>query len=298
MFEIFKRRPKCRLAIGAIFRNEREYLLEWVAWHQSQGVEKFIIYDNESDDGTLELLKELDKHSIIDLYSIRRGEKAQIKAYERILSDYNDSAELVTFIDADEFLMPQGEDQAVETIYALFSDKNVGALAINWRIYGTSGHIKQTDGLVVDRFTMAALDNHVRNHYIKSVYRPDIVKDVFCHRAVLKKGWRYINTEASEVDFATLDGGVIPIKSGGTSGMTCRVCSSGLRVNHYAIKSQEEFIKKKKYRGDAILGMAHVKSDGYYKEFNQNDVYVPVHEAHYERFIRCYKILLDKIGIS
>ena len=80
MFDFLKKKIKVSIAIGAIFRNEKEYILEWIAWHQSQGIDKFIIYDNESDDGTFELLELLQKHSVIDLYSIGRQDKSSDKS--------------------------------------------------------------------------------------------------------------------------------------------------------------------------------------------------------------------------
>jgi len=34
----FLKSPKITLAIAAIFRNEKDYILEWIAWHQAQGM--------------------------------------------------------------------------------------------------------------------------------------------------------------------------------------------------------------------------------------------------------------------
>jgi hypothetical protein len=298
MFDFLKKKIKVSIAIGAIFRNEKEYILEWIAWHQSQGIDKFIIYDNESDDGTFELLELLQKHSVIDLYSIGRQDKVQIKAYEQILSDYKSKVDLLTFIDADEFLVPYGEQRAIDHITDLFSDESVGGLALNWRNYGTSGQVDQLDGFVIDRFTQAASDERHRNHYIKSVYRPKLVKDIYPHRAVLDKRYRYINSSGENAVFATYERGIKPILTGATSGVTDTICDMRLRVNHYALKSHEEFTKKKKYRGSSMFGADRVKSDGYFKEFDLNDIELPINSSlHYSRFRESYTRLLSLLGL-
>lgn len=49
--------PPLRLGIGAIFRNEAPYITEWVAHHRVLGVDQFFIADNDSIDGTSQLLR-------------------------------------------------------------------------------------------------------------------------------------------------------------------------------------------------------------------------------------------------
>lgn len=58
---------KKKLCIGAIFKNEYPYILEWIAWHKLCGFDKIIIADNDSDDGTRELLQALDDLGEINL---------------------------------------------------------------------------------------------------------------------------------------------------------------------------------------------------------------------------------------
>ena len=294
MLRLFNRK-KYRLVIGAIFRNEVEYILEWIAWHQSQGVEKFIIFDNYSDDGTFELLEKLKKKDIIDLYRIERGDKVQLEAYKKILMLCDSGIDYIGFIDADEFIMPQDNKKLIDHLDIAFKDDNVGALAINWRIYGTSGNTYQTDDFVINRFVKCATDDHLRNHYIKSIYRPNAVDKIFPHRATLKKGFKYITTTGEFASFATSNCSLVKVDGMQTTGMTFNVCSKLLRVNHYAIKSDEEFLNKKKYRGDVMSGAEHIKSDGYFREFNCNDIEVPIDKDHYNNFLNSYRLLFDEI---
>ena len=48
--------PKPYLSICAIYRWEGPYLREWVAFHRLMGVERFFLYDNDSDDEHREAL--------------------------------------------------------------------------------------------------------------------------------------------------------------------------------------------------------------------------------------------------
>src|SRR6188474_819157 len=98
-----------RTAIVAIFKNECEYVLEWIAYHRAViGINDFIIADNISDDGTTQLLEALDQAGLIKrIVFPRESESAgpQIPAYNHILEQFKDQYDYFLFIDADEFLV-------------------------------------------------------------------------------------------------------------------------------------------------------------------------------------------------
>ncbi|WHI50417.1 glycosyltransferase family 2 protein [Microbulbifer sp. MLAF003] len=54
-----------KFGIAAIFKNEYEYILEWIVYHQLIGVDAFYIADNVSDDGSSQLLEALDSLGVI-----------------------------------------------------------------------------------------------------------------------------------------------------------------------------------------------------------------------------------------
>ena len=47
--------PDLGVAMAAITKNEGPFIAEWVAYHYLLGVEHFVIYDNRSDDATVEV---------------------------------------------------------------------------------------------------------------------------------------------------------------------------------------------------------------------------------------------------
>jgi hypothetical protein len=54
-----------KTAVCAICKNELPYILEWIFHQKNVGFDTIYIYDNDSDDGTSELLIQLDKAGII-----------------------------------------------------------------------------------------------------------------------------------------------------------------------------------------------------------------------------------------
>lgn len=282
LFNLFKKNPT--LAIAAIFRNEKEYVLEWLAWHRSQGIQHFIIYDNESDDGTTELLQQLHSAGLINLHSIARQDKVQYLAYNQLFNIYKKKFDLIAVIDADEFIMPMDVNSASEEIHQLFKDPKVGGLAINWRIFGSNKYQSKPDGPVLDHYTMAANDQRLLNHFIKSVYRTKAVSQIFVHMGAVSPGYRYINTQGNDVIFSTEKTLPTPTEKNKRTGVSQTISPHKLRVNHYATKSVEEFTNKKKNKGRPASSKDTVLGNKYFQEFDLNDDEVLIQEQHNNAF--------------
>ena len=73
--------PRYYLAICAIAKNEGPYFHEWIEWHRKQGVEKFYIYDNESTDGTREVLEPYIASGLAD-FTYFPGQKMPLAAHD------------------------------------------------------------------------------------------------------------------------------------------------------------------------------------------------------------------------
>ena len=103
-----RREPRaCAWPIGAIFKNEGPYILEWVAYHRALGIDRFFVADNGSDDGSSEFLAALDRAGVLD--HIPPGYARPAAAAARLCRDlrrHGAQADWIAFIDADEFLWP------------------------------------------------------------------------------------------------------------------------------------------------------------------------------------------------
>ncbi len=251
------------LAIAAIVKNEADGLLEWIAFHRLVGVSHFLIADNDSDDGTRELLLSLSRIGIVTLFDFpnRGEEKPQQSAYTKILQNCPANIDILAFIDADEFILPMnGELSLLPFVNSVFSDPSVGAVALNWAIFGSSGILFHENGLVIERFIKRATQNFSSNHHYKSLVRPQLVSYFpNPHHALLSSG-RYIDVLGNDL--------VLNAKHG--AGLSAEVLWNNARVNHYAVKSLEEFVVGKSRKGSASKS-GRVKHKKYFNGHDKND---------------------------
>ena len=251
------------LAIAAIVKNEADALLEWIAFHRIVGVSHFLIADNDSNDGTRELLLSLSRIGIVTLFDFpnRGEEKPQQPAYTNILQNCPANIDVLAFIDADEFLLPMnGEVSLLPFVNRVFSDPGVGAVALNWAIFGSSGKLFYENGLVIERFINRATQSHFSNRHYKSIVRPQFVSFFpNPHHALLTSG-RYIDVLSNDL--------VLDAKHG--AGVSAQVLWQDVRVNHYAVKSLEEFVVGKSRKGSASK-RGRVKHEQYFKRHDKND---------------------------
>ncbi len=254
---------KYRLAIAAIFKNEGPYLLEWLAYHRSVGVEHFYIADDSSTDGSSDLLKHLDELGIITYIPFRTQNNAgpQLPAYNHIVQQYGAQATLLAFIDGDEFFVSEDPAQSLpevfDSIFAL--DPQAGAVAVNWASYGSSGHRHYEPGLVTKRFTKRAPKEFPPNVHYKSVIRPQAYLAARNpHHMALVPGFHYIDVRGCPLTLQR-------------KGLASTCSWDRVRINHYAVKSFDEFLCKQR-RGRATLRAAEAQRKGtYFKGRDRND---------------------------
>lgn len=231
------------IAIGAIFKNECSYVTEWISYHKSIGFNKFYIVDNISDDGTSELLVKLhEKGEIVRIeYQTVVGIKPQVPAYNLIIERAKKECEYIAFIDADEFFNLENPHGKIQLLVDKFNvSDDVGAIAINWSLYGSSGCILPGSGLVIERFDHRAEKNcHLNLHYksFLKISAFESTKGGGVHHFKLKDGYKYIMTDGSDLN--------------GSTGLSEYVSWECCRLNHYVIKSNGEFYTKKMARGRA-----------------------------------------------
>lgn len=249
-----------RLAVCGIVRDEAPYLLEWIAWHRLIGVERFIMFDNVSRDGTTEMLTKLAQAGVVDhvVWPNPEGLPAQRAAYIAGLARLDWRCRWLAFIDADEFLLPlRGE-----TLPQILADFETAAgLVVPWRIFGSNGHVEQGSELVIERFTRRAAADHHLNHSVKTIVQPRLVARPDIHTPKLVAG--------SLVDeFGSV---------AGSQGHPDRHAVPGaerLVLNHYFTKSRREW-HHKRMRGKAceLEGTdGWLRPDDHFEAHDINDV--------------------------
>ena len=181
------------LAVCAIFQDEARYLAEWIEFHLLMGVEHFVLYDNDSEDGPEAVLGPYIDAGLVTLVPWPHSfeEFAQIKAYNHCLETFGARFRWIAMIDVDEFLFaPDG--RPLGQVLADFPD--VPAVVVHWQVYGSSGHVEAPDGLVIEQFTRRAPTSWVRNRRLKSIVDPRRTQAfVSPHFALYRDGARAVS---------------------------------------------------------------------------------------------------------
>lgn len=255
-----------KLGVAAIVKDELEGLREWIAFHRVVGASHFLIADNGSTDGTREFLARLADLGLVTPIDIATppGTKPQLPAYQRLLAACPAGLDVLAFIDADEFLLPEDPDAESPSLLpyleAIFADERVGALALNWACFGSAGQRFKEDGLVIERFTRRAKRTFRSNRHYKSLVRPERVQEFLNpHHARLSRG-HYVNGLGEPLEAQEQ-----------RPGLSRRVVWRGARVNHYITKSVEEFLLGKSPRGSAATPGWH-KGRDYFGRYDRNEV--------------------------
>ena len=243
-----------KFGLCLIVRDEVDSLIEWIAYHRMIGFDKIVIYDNQSADGTSELLASLAIGGLIEhiewpsnLFSER--ENVQVKAYQHAAQ--NQKFDWICCLDADEFFVLETANNIEEWIDCVGIKKM--PIALNWKVFGSGGALRAESGLVTDRFITCGDVNDGVCHHIKTFGPRELVNHgaiVHTHGWPLADGQFYVDACGRPVDVA-----------GHTRVVPARW--EGAWINHYIVKSKEEFEKKMR-RGVVI------KSDKDPEKYSQN----------------------------
>lgn len=282
-----------KLSIAAIVKNEADSLLEWIAYHRVIGVQHFFIADNDSNDGSSEILGALAEHGLVQRLRFPTPESgnAQMPAYASLLVRARGNCDLVAFIDADEYILPMdGSTSVIPLLEQLFSNPDVSALGLNWANFGSGGALFAEDGLVIDRFTKRAKPSFGVHYHIKTLARPERVTGFANPHFLHLSCGRYIDATGSDITPHPKHG----------KGLSSNIVWTGARINHYATKSLEEFLIGKSRRGSATK-KARVKHKKYFMSHDRNEdecllakQLSPTVQAEYERLRKLIEAQLNQ----
>ncbi len=226
--------PKAGAALCGIVRNEIRSIVEWLAHYKALGFDEFLIYDNESTDGTEVILQALDEAGELIYLDWPHviGRWPQRRAYEHARRWA--SAEWLAFFDADEFLVLQ-KDASINAFLRPFPPE-VAAVVVNWVVFGSGGQARYLPQPVTERFGDALPEGASWNRVFKSFGRRELLTGTGIHRLNPGSG-HYVTTSGAEAQFD----GPMRTKTAGTGIAT---------LHHYIVKSREEF-EEKLQRGNA-----------------------------------------------
>ena len=254
------------LSICAIFKDEARYLREWIEFHRLVGVERFFLYDDHSSDGGREAVTPWVSEGLVSVSDcpIPLREGGQGWAYADALRRARRLTRWLAFIDVDEFLFSPGGTPLPEVLRDYEQHPGV---VVNWQVYGSSGLTVKPDGLVIESFVKRARMQWVRNRRIKSIVDPTrAVRPIGPHFFEYADGALAVTEGHEPVRVISVDPWTRRMRRGlsrlpliETDPYAIRrssvkqVSVGRLRLNHYAVRSRQEFEQKTARHGSSRL---------------------------------------------
>jgi hypothetical protein len=225
------------LSLCSVYRDHAEYLREWIEFHRLVGVDRFLLYDNESSDDHEDVLAPYVERGIVEMHhwptpaSVERGVPwSIIGAFEDCIARHREDSRWIGFIDVDEFLFsPVG--RPLPDVLAEFEE--FSGVEVSRYDFGPSGHRTKPDGLVIESYLYRRAYTSPKKdwEHVKSIVDPSRVDRVFnAHGFFYTEGFAVReNRERGLEDPPGRRG--FPV-------------ANVLRINHYITKSEEEYDRK------------------------------------------------------
>jgi len=250
-----------KLGICTIQRDRAKWLTEWVVFHHIVGFTNFYIYLHKCRDNSKEVVANLQKHFNIQCFEIADDTvRPQLAAYQHAYQEFGHEIDWMAFIDGDEFLHPSSKNN-IGDVLEEYNYKKMSALGVYWQCFGSSGHIQDPNGLIIEDYQYRANLDFIPNRHIKSIVKGR--QGQHCTSAG--------NAHLFHTIYGTFDEQMRLIDQGWMKEL---VPSYGqLCINHYACQSHEFFINFKQRSGAADANQNLIRPDDWWKEYDRNDIH-------------------------
>lgn len=239
-------KPKYYFSICAIFKNEELSLKEWIEYHQIIGVEHFYMYNNNSTDRYKEILEPYIVKGLVTLIDWPMTQEQQMPAYNDCYNRFKDETNWIAYIDLDEYLCPF-YDTDIKTWIKKF--QNYPSVYIYWKMFGTSGIVHHDKNkLITEQYF-----NSWEQYYDigKSIVNTDF--------EVYKFEKKYTHTIFGAVNLLNFTFPIPPINEF-KNYVLLEISRTAIfnnkftiQLNHYYSKSFDEYMIRKKARGDVAF---------------------------------------------
>lgn len=241
-----------RIGVCTCAKDERPYLREWVSHYRRLGFDFIFVYDNGSRDSSVALLEKMGGDDLkIIRWPTPTGKSPQLSAFEDCARLAASTCDFLAFFDADEFLVEQSKGLLRNLLGEI--DDSIDGILINQRIVGSNGAKAYGPLPVVQRFSAVTTEGYQENKWVKSIVRP---------KSVQKFGNPHIPTITGASGFVNGAGKRIRESQLNLDGKLSFIDHSGLALNHYILKSYEEYLWKRA-RGGGAAATQELRSKRY-----------------------------------
>lgn len=235
-------KKKYDVAAISIFKNEAQYLKEWIEYNHLIGIDHFFLYNNNSEDDYMSVLAPYIDSGLVTLMQWEKNQ-AQMECYNDGITRFRNESRWLCFIDIDEFIVPI-KNNSIYTELRKF-EKNRGSVVIYWKMFCSSGLMdRNRQTLVSESFTVCwnkltdigkcfyntkydfeyeYKRNNAFHHFLWTKYKGKYLPPVNLEDRVCFPGVNKIKNEKMSV-----------------------------QINHYFTKSYQEYLEKKS-KGDVYF---------------------------------------------
>lgn len=216
---------KYNVTVHAIFKQENQFLREWLEYHLLVGVEHFFLlnHDDDKTESNKLLQPYIDKDLVTNIPFDDQTGGFQVNGIRKIIEEYGYLTEWMCVIDLDEFIFPIISDNIYD-ILQQFEKPDINGLYVSCCTFGSS-YYKKLPGLVTESLLKKATRKCIANQTAKNFYRPNSFQN-----KLNKKIKRYMVDENGEHS---------------PHGKYFRPMEK-IRVNHYGVRSLEYWKEKVK----------------------------------------------------
>lgn len=280
-----------RTTIVTTMKNEGPFILEWLAYHRAIGVDQFLVYTNDCDDGTDKMFDLLQAKGIVqhrenpfremDL----KPQHAALQAAEKEPQILD--ADWVICMDVDEYINIHTGDGTLASLFKAVPDANM--ISMTWRLFGNADIHEFKDAPLLSQFTRCARQAANKPHQawgFKTLFRTlGIFKKLGVHRPKGLKPQLH-----DEIAWVNGSGQPLPqdMYRNAWRSTSDTYGYDLVTLNHYAVRSAESFLVKRD-RGR----VNHVDRDqglAYWFRMNNNEET----DTSIQRMLPAMQVELDK----
>jgi hypothetical protein len=255
-------------------------LAEWVAFHYLVGFRKFYIFLHKCADNSAEVVGALKQHFDIQLFGVPEDADApQLGCYQFAYANFGHEVDWMAFLDGDEFLYSTSED-LLQTALEEYSYRRLSALGVYWACYGSSGHIEEPSGLIIENYRRRGDLNIPVNRHVKSIV-------LGRQGALIRPG---TDPHVFRTPLGTFDESLRPI-DGGLTGY--QPVYRKFRINHYMTQSRSYYETFKRDKGTPMDShrAAFVRPESWWIASDTNEI----DDGSMDRFIAPLKKVLTSM---
>jgi hypothetical protein len=241
-------------AICVMCKDDEKALIENIQYHLLLGFDHIIVYDNNSVTPLSNQLYFLPNVTINTWSDNSHG--SQCRCYTKCLNQYRKYFNWIAFIDTDEFIVLNKENNIKDFLKRY---ENYGGVGINWKCFGSSGHNNIQDS-IIDSYVHCPNINSYDRHIKSIVNTNKAIGSINPHCFSYIDNYYCVNEHKQKIENAFND----------------PPSYDYAQINHYIVRSREDFELKLK-RGGGNNKKNHKMNESVWESFQRGSTDTAIH---------------------